>query len=289
MNKIVSFGDSFIFGSELQQEVHGAWPAIVAKRMNCEYETLSVPGCGNDGITKQIYTYFANNSAENTIAIINWTWISRWDFYVSKNSCDFFDINQIDEQTYNQVAGTEWPQYSQFLKGTYTVNKKIEKELLDLCKSYIGASDGKWLTLGPTCSPKKLNWLDHNVSNLLIDLYKEFTGNSVLWNKFRNLQSILSAQYFLETYNIKNIQTYMDHELFSNAYTELSPDYISILQNLIFSKLRLFYKDMNFLEWARYNNFKITESPGDHPLEDAHNAAADLWYDEYKTMLSCKI
>lgn len=288
MNKIVSFGDSFIFGSELQHEVHGAWPALIAKKVNCQYETLSVPGCGNDCITKQIYTYFANNSAENTLAVINWTWMSRWDFYISKNSCDFFDIEQIDKSTYNQLAGANWPPHNQYVKGTYTVNEKIEKELINLEKSFVGTSNGKWLTLGPTCTPKKLNFLDNRVSNLLLDFYKQFTGHSVLWNKFRNLQSILSAQYFLEAHNIKNIQTYMDHELFDDSFKELSPDYITALQKLIYKKkLRLFYKDMNFLEWARFNNFKVTESPGDHPLEDAHNAAAEMWYNEYKLMLSC--
>ena len=30
----------------------------------------------------QILTYFANNPKENTLAVINWTWGARWDFYV---------------------------------------------------------------------------------------------------------------------------------------------------------------------------------------------------------------
>ena len=55
--KIVSFGDSFIYGSELKNEVNDAWPAIIAKKLNCQYETHAIPGCGNDRIAHQIYNF----------------------------------------------------------------------------------------------------------------------------------------------------------------------------------------------------------------------------------------
>ena len=82
--KIVSFGDSFIFGSEQENNEDGSlgWPGRAAITLNCKYQTLSQPGCGQDLIAKQIYSYFSKNSADNTLAVINWTWISRWDFYV---------------------------------------------------------------------------------------------------------------------------------------------------------------------------------------------------------------
>jgi len=283
--KIVSFGDSFVYGSELKNEIHGAWPAIIAKDLDCNYETYSVPGCGNDCIAQQIYNYFSKHSASDTLAVINWTWMSRWDFYITKNSCNFFDINYIKEDMYDSMAGADWPTYEQFVKGNYTVDEKIDRELLKFCRSYIGASVGKWFTLGPTCSTKKLNWMSENAAKNLTKFYSNFTGQSVLWNKFRNLQTILSCQYFLETYNIKNIQTYMDHELFDRSFKELCPEYIMVLQNIVEPKLKLFTKNMNFLEWARHNQYKVTNSPGDHPLEDAHHAAANLWLKEYKIKL----
>ena len=84
MPKIVGFGDSFVFGSEIPNNDDGsrAWPALVAGMIGADYETLADPGCGNDAIARQIYTYFANNGAGDTLAVVNWTWTMRWDFYM---------------------------------------------------------------------------------------------------------------------------------------------------------------------------------------------------------------
>lgn len=82
--KIVSFGDSFVYGSELEDNVdgHRAWPGRIAADLGCDYETRAIPGCGNDAIARQVVEYFATNHSHNTLAVINWTWALRWDFYV---------------------------------------------------------------------------------------------------------------------------------------------------------------------------------------------------------------
>lgn len=82
--KIVSFGDSFVFGSELDNNSTGdkSWVGLAAKRLGVDYETLAVPGCGNENIAQQILTYFSANPSDNVLAVINWTWGLRWDFYV---------------------------------------------------------------------------------------------------------------------------------------------------------------------------------------------------------------
>jgi len=83
MKKIVSFGDSFIFGSELRNNHDGsrAWPGLIARDLGIKYETRSVPGCGNDAIARQIMEYFHYNDPKDTLAVVNWTWALRWDFY----------------------------------------------------------------------------------------------------------------------------------------------------------------------------------------------------------------
>ena len=82
--KIVSFGDSFIWGSELENNLSGnqAWPGLVAQELGAEYATMANPGCGNDEISRQVLTYFSNNTTADTLAVINWTWAFRWDFYI---------------------------------------------------------------------------------------------------------------------------------------------------------------------------------------------------------------
>jgi hypothetical protein len=98
--KIVSFGDSFIFGSEQENNDDGSlgWPGRAAIDLGCNYITKAHPGRSNDYIAQQIYSYFSKNSAEDTLAVINWTWISRLEFYV------------LDKQTWITLGSTCVPQ-----------------------------------------------------------------------------------------------------------------------------------------------------------------------------------
>jgi hypothetical protein len=227
--KIVSFGDSFVFGTEQKNNVDGAhgWPGRVAKNLQVDYVTNSVPGCGNDHIARQIYTWFSNNSAQDTLAVINWTWMNRWDFYI------------------------------------------VEHET--------------WITLGPTCVPEKLKDLvDRTQAEDMIDFYSTRANSSLLWNKFRNLQTIYAVQTYLKQKNIVNIQTYMDYHLFDQ--TCHAPDYIQELQHLFQPNLQLF-EVLNFVDWSYQNKFAVT-SEHLHPLEDAHISAAKLWQEKYADLLT---
>jgi len=227
--KIVSFGDSFIWGSELTNNHDGsrAWPGLCAQKLGCEYATLAVPGCGNDNIARQIFQYFSNNPSTDTLAVINWTWMQRWDFYVS-------------------------------------------------------AADA-WTTLGPTCVPVKLTqyWSQDQAAGV-IDFYSQHAGNSILWNRWRNLQTISSVQNYLLAQGIVNIQTCMDSMLYDTKYH--APDYIQTLQQLTQPQMQSF-EGVDFLTWSRQQGYTVTE-PGWHPLEAAHLAAQDLWLDTYQQLLN---
>jgi hypothetical protein len=227
MKKIVSFGDNFIFGSELKNNRAGSrsWVAQAANNLNFAFKTYAVPGCGNDHIARQIYSYFANNSTDNTLAVINWTWTGRWDFYITEHET--------------------------------------------------------WITLGPTCVPDKLKHLvGQTEAENLIEFYQHRANSSLLWNKFRNLQTIYATQSYLKSQGILNIQTYMDDHLFNTEYH--APDYVQQLQNLVQLDMQSF-EGKNFVDWSRDQGFLITNTL--HPLEDAHNAACELWQPIYANIL----
>jgi hypothetical protein len=229
MKKIVGFGDSFVFGSELVDNHDGSksWIAQAAHNLDCLYSTTATPGCGNDHIARQIYSYFENNTVENTLAVINWTWINRWDFYI------------------------------------------VEHET--------------WITLGPTCVPEKLkNLVSRTDAQDMIEFYKHRANSSILWNKFRNLQTIFAVQTYLKSKNIANVQTYMDYELLSRQWH--APDYVQVLQDLVEPDLELF-EGQNFVDWSYKNGFEVTTA-GLHPLTDAHVAACALWQDRYEQALN---
>ena len=232
--KIVSFGDSFVFGSEQQHNNDGllGWVGRAATNLGVEYETLSVPGCGNDHIARQVYSYFANNPVEDTLAVINWTWSNRWDFYIS--ACE------------------------------------------------------TWITLGPTCVPEKLKDLvSRTQAEDMIEFYKNRANGSILWNKFRNLQTMFAVQSYLKSKNIICIQTYMDYIMFDQEYDIHSPDYVKELQSLVRADLELFEGE-NFIDWSYKKGFEVTKI-GLHPLEDAHVAASELWADRYAQALGVSL
>jgi len=228
MKKIVSFGDSFVFGSELQNNDNGSrsWIGLAATKLGVEYQTLAVPGCGNENISRQILTYFSNNSNDNVLAVINWTWGARWDFY---------------------VPGKE-----------------------------------TWTTLGLSCVPPKLAPLvGLEEAKKVLEFYNKYPGHSTLWDKFRTLQTIYSAQQFLKNIEGPSIQTYMDSEMWDTTWH--APDYIKTLQDLTRDPLQTF-EGLTFLDWSYKHGFTVTD-PGLHPLEEAHSAACELWVDTYAQAL----
>ena len=93
-----SFGCSFIYGSELQDEVlwdnatgrnpkHSklTWPAQLARHLNYDYLCYARPGSGNLQIAERVLTHLATN--EEALFVINWTFIDRFD-YVDLNNPD---------------------------------------------------------------------------------------------------------------------------------------------------------------------------------------------------------
>ena len=231
MKNIVSFGDSFIFGNELGINADGskvadeskAWPGLIAKELGYSYKTLAWPGVGNDCIARQVYTWFSNNSSADTLAVINWTWISRWDFYIVEHD--------------------------------------------------------RWITMGPTCIPEYLKHVvDETEAHDMVNFYHKRTNSSILWNRFRNLQTVWAVQQYLEQKGVKSVQTYMDYELLDQQWH--APDYIKELQGLVAPQLQLF-DGKNFVDWSYTNEYPVSKEAV-HPLNEAHQAAAKYWKDVYK-------
>ena len=87
--KLKSFGCSFIFGSDLADAVampgqlavasQCTWPAIVAKKLNYDYECFARPAAGNLQIAEQALSQAANSP--ESLFVISWSWIDRFDHW----------------------------------------------------------------------------------------------------------------------------------------------------------------------------------------------------------------
>ena len=122
MKAVRSFGDSFIYGSDLSdcpqdsliEPSNLTWPALIAKLHDLDYKCYARPGVGNSWIAQQVLTY----AKPDCLNIINWTWIDRWDYY-----------NIIDKQWQTaRPTGTEDDAYANMWY------KYFQSELMDKWK-----------------------------------------------------------------------------------------------------------------------------------------------------------
>lgn len=83
IRQMVSFGDSFIYGSDLAdcgpQASLLTWPAIVAQDLGIDYWCRALGGCGNTVILTQILDTI-HKLGNTCLYVINWTWIDRFDY-----------------------------------------------------------------------------------------------------------------------------------------------------------------------------------------------------------------
>jgi len=256
MSKIVSFGDSFIFGYEIPENYNGSagWPGIAAKKLNIEFECKASPGSSNSSICRRILDYYSDKNNLNDLAVINWTWSHRWAYFVNKNNWNKW-INLGPKN----------------FKKTNIFYSSLENDMIDFKTKRIKSGQMPNAT-----------GIDEDYQKQLQNMYIEYISDNQMFNKFLSLQSIYCATAFLMNNNIKFVQTNMDGEILEKKW--FNDGYIDVLQNYISLYLSSF-DNKNFLDWCREKNFKITKKSW-HPLEDAHDAAADYWLPMYKKILN---
>jgi len=239
--RVVSFGDSFIYGSELvddfgtivQQTVVSnpdkypdkynilrrratgqdktkfderasqlTWPALLSKHFNATYSCYAAPGASNQTILREVLSQL-HKLTSTDLVVIGWTYINRWDFY------------------YND----------------------------------------QWTTARP------------NSSNELSEVYLKYM-QSELWDKFETLKSISLAQMLLREKGINFLMTCQDTLINDSNYNV--DVYIDTLRKNIYNSITWFERK-GFNEWA--DGYPRGENG--HPLEQAHQAAFEYIRDNY--------
>jgi hypothetical protein len=120
----------------------------------------------------------------------------------------------------------------------------------------------QWQTLRPAGESQLQKFYYQNLHSQMQDMIQDSTY-------------ILAAVDHLKNLNIPYIMTYMDRLLFETVDPDWhNPKYIESLQCKLGSILTDF-NGLNFLEWSRANNYAVSKQW--HPLEAAHQAAADYW------------
>lgn len=105
MAKVIAFGDSFTWGSDMGDTMRHyeweamptewkrqaknrfdnlysrrTWQAKLAKMMHYDYKCYAEQGCSNQSIVRQFFKYAPSIKPEDLV-IVNFTWCNRYDFF----------------------------------------------------------------------------------------------------------------------------------------------------------------------------------------------------------------
>ena len=189
--KIKSFGCSFIYGSDLSDQINHdfppfahsnlTWPALIALQRALEYECFAYPGVGNLKILCDIITQASLD--DPAIFLINWTWIDRFDFVTNQEQWSTLlpsENNNVSNVYYKHLHS----QIRDMITSVYAVNTAIDfmrERQIDFVMTYM---DRTMLEhINPNWhDPKYVSVIQNKVKNFLVD----FGGYNFLdWSKDR--------------------------------------------------------------------------------------------------------
>ena len=134
---------------------------------------------------------------------------------------------------------------------------------------YIDSNTRNWHTTRPS------------LDNAEVDSFYYKNLHSEQLDKINTLGIIYQTICLLKKYNRKFIMTYLDKLILDNKFN--SSKGIRLLQKECSPNLQLM-SGMTFLEWTKFNNYEISKNW--HPLEQAHEKAAEYWLPKVRTLLN---
>jgi hypothetical protein len=279
MNKLIAFGDSFTWGSELGDELTGTLATSEGFDIYKKFHHTSNPitmFCDDDfnhrarslaaGYSKKTwpalyatekkmdYRCFANPGCSNST-------ISRkfFKFLPNISSDDFVIVNWtwIDR----------WDVYDENGSDDELVSINNAKTMIDVIKCGNNPYKDYWRTLR----------VSESNATEISKLYFKYL-QSELWNKFETLKLIALVSNTLKNKNIPFIMTSIDDTVYDKEWN--CPDYINTIQEETEYDISWF-DGMGFYDWSKYNNFPLGKK-NNHPLEEAHQAAFEYAMENYE-------
>jgi hypothetical protein len=249
IDKIISFGDSFMYGSDLSdcdgsetsQFSQLTWPALCAKELGINYRSYSLGGKGNRFIAFTILKY----AKKNALNVINWSWINRKEIFTVQgdrpNSISIH-LDNDESKLYYKHFQTD---YNDQLENLHIIHST-------LC--YLKS--------------KGFLFISTYLDNLLFTDIKPQVYFPVNQTLLRDKD--------------KDKDIWHNKKDYAGGNT-----YARELMGQIEQDMQLFPNNQTFLEWSRSNGYP--ESDNWHPLEQAHQEAAKIWLPIYKEAINTHI
>ena len=256
---VISGGDSFTFGSELHNDIINpspsklSWANLIAEKLNAKHINVAEGGRSNSFIARhvinKIYEALQNSKPEDIFVQVMWTFVHRQEIAVN------FPTKRMD---------SPW-----FPLDPHVCEDETEsdwfKELPRDTETWQGLYDGMHKRF---LINKSLGLIDFSVE------YYKVTG--ILQDTYTSLKEILMLQDFLEARNVRYMFTYVDDNVINglkgiDKYTKGLNSFIKYDEWFNFPGV------VGFNDWAKANEYEYGVY---HPLEKAHEDAADIIYEE---------
>ena len=249
---LVAGGDSFVFGTELDDQVRGIYskstfPALLAKTSGMHYSCVAVPGASNSEISRHVVNYCETHKDIPKAVLVSWTFPNRYEFNFADTGWTSINVwNLQDEDTIKQQIKT----YSQ---------KTIDDQV------------------------KTNNSLKTSGNYRFIDEFYKRVGATEFWEIFTSLKEIVYLQNYLDINQIPYLFTFADNSLlFNYTIDKKLVDIESLYGQTNLDKFYMFPNSKGFYQWALENKYPIGAT---HPLEAAHADAAILMRDKFNEMV----
>lgn len=263
---VISAGDSFTFGSELEPSNEqllpsvNSWANIVAEKLNSKHINIARPGRSNSYIARHIANQVSRAlstgiDTKDMFVQVMWTFTDRSEFAVG------IDLTEYDSPWLGLTPYT-----------------------------HVNENESRWFK---SLSRNIPNWQsiynDHqtlynrNKSLGIVDFakhYSKLVQSSALNDSYVSIKEILLTKLLLETHNIKYLFTYVNQHVMNGIMEDCADNkYIKSYRNLLdvnwFDFPGNFQTYVGFDDWAKHNNYEYATS---HPLKAAHVDAADIVY-----------
>lgn len=262
---IVAGGDSFIYGSELNdcdkrgttQYSRNTFTSLLATQSGFDYECVAWPGYGNDSIARNVINFCETHKDQKKFVIVSWTFPGRYEFRFNYNT---------QQRSGNWYTITPWTiaeDNAMFLKDF----KNQNEEVLKGHETHLARA-------------KQIGTHEFAQS-----FYKH-VGSSEFWKIYASLKEIVYLQNYLKNNNIGFLFTCASTDIFINSTvrTEKDLSVMSLYNQIDFDKWYIFNNttDLGFYQWADFYKYPIGTT---HPLEQAHADAAKLMKDKFNELV----
>lgn len=261
MKTLLANGCSWTFGGGLDNpdtvehvnNLHNniVWPAKLKPMLNCDTHVNLAEGCGsNQRICRTTFNWVVNQPKEvleNTVAVIQWSLLDRYEYYVPHpNDSRFTETTAIVNDVHSTNVKPE------FITDRYSLQK---------------SSLSRWAKVSPSTFISYYE--DHNsndIKKIASERYRTYTDIEGIYTWL----SQLSFLHDLFTYhNIEYYYWFFSNEVF--AYPQYIQDYM--------------YKRFNFLEsdrrrhmWTYERIYEVTDTDDSHPSINGHDQLAHHIY-----------